>query len=119
VISTSDARAIRNELATGRVTQRELARRYGVSPATISRLVRGLRHADAGGPIIATGSTLPWPRKLAPLQMEEALASAEGHSAVARRLGVSRQAIQQLRDRWGWRARWTESTSEHAPSSTA
>ncbi len=94
--------AIRRAYATRRVTQAQLAEQYGVDIATMSRLLRGETYADVGGPISEGALVAPRSGKLSPRQVDHVLASKEGHSELARRYGVSRQLIQQLRRRWGW-----------------
>jgi transcriptional regulator with XRE-family HTH domain len=94
--------AIRRAYGTGRVTQAELAEKHGVDIATMSRLLRGETYADAGGPISEGALLAPRSTKLTARQLEHVLRSKEGHSELARRYGVSRQLIQQLRRRWGW-----------------
>lgn len=102
LFSKSDVVAIRRAYATRRVTQAELAQRYSVDIATISRLLRGETYADVGGPISEGALSRPRSTKLRPRQLDHVLSSSDGHSELARRYGVSRQLIQQLRRRWGW-----------------
>ncbi len=102
LFTKSEVVAIRRAYATRRVTQVELAERHSVDIATISRLLRGETYADVGGPISEGARTLPRSAKLEPRQLDHVLSSADGHSELARRYGVSRQLIQQLRRRWGW-----------------
>lgn len=94
--------AIRRAYAARRATQTELAERHCVDIATISRLLRGETYSDVGGPISDGALTRPRSSKLDPKALDHVLASTEGHSELARRYGVSRQLIQQLRRRWGW-----------------
>lgn len=94
--------ALRRTYATRRVSQAELAERHGVDIATISRLLRGETYGDVGGPISEGALTRPRSTKLGPRALDHVLASEESHSELARRYGVSRQLIQQLRRRWGW-----------------
>lgn len=49
-LSADDVRTIRDRAALG-ARQKDLAAQYGVVPATVSMVVRGLRWPDAGGPI--------------------------------------------------------------------
>lgn len=104
MFSTRQVVAIRRAYATRKVTQGELAEQHGVDIATMSRLLRGETYADVGGPISDGALQVPRSTKLDPRQVDHVLTSAEGHSTLARRYGVSRQLIQQLRRRWGWSA---------------
>lgn len=97
---------LRTQYARGKIAQVEIAKKIGLDIAGVSRMLRGITYADAGGPLAETNGNMPTPHKLTHEQLEELLASPESHSVAARRLGVSRQAVQQLRDRWGWSARW-------------
>jgi DNA-binding XRE family transcriptional regulator len=103
VFSKKDVVAIRRNYASRRVTQLELAQEHGVDVATISRLVRGETYAEVGGPVIDGAAARPRSSRLSPEQVDAVLTSAEGHSALAKRYGVSRQLVQQLRERWGWK----------------
>lgn len=102
LFTKKDVVAIRRAYATRRVTQAELAARHSVDIATISRLLRGETYADVGGPISDGALTRPRSTKLDPRELDYVLSSTDGHSELARRYGVSRQLIQQLRRRWGW-----------------
>lgn len=46
VLTSGDVKQIRRESARGLHSQAEIARTYGVNPATISRIVRGVYYAD-------------------------------------------------------------------------
>lgn len=102
LFSKKEVVAIRRVYATRKVTQAELAQRYSVDIATISRLLRGETYADVGGPISEGALSRPRSTKLGPRELDYVLSSSEGHAVLARRYGVSRQLIQQLRRRWGW-----------------
>jgi len=91
--------ALRRRYAQGVASQAQLAREYGVSAAAISRLVRGHTYDAVGGPLTDKGG-MPHGRKLTPKQILEVARSSESMSALARRFGVTRQAIQALRKRW-------------------
>ena len=91
--------ALRQRYAKGVASQATLAREYGISAAAVSRLVRGRTYDDVGGPRTATGE-LPHGRKLTPRQILEVAQSDDNMSELARRFGVTRQAIQALRKRW-------------------
>jgi hypothetical protein len=51
-----EVRHIRELYATGKVTQAQLAARYGVTKEWIGQVVRGERRKKAGGPLTALGS---------------------------------------------------------------
>jgi DNA-binding transcriptional regulator YiaG len=106
MLTNKQVEQIRKAYAKGDVAQVEIAKQYGLDIASVSRMLRGLTYADAGGPLAETGASQPRPKKLTPEQMEEILESTGSHADLARRMGVSRQAVQQLRERWGWAARW-------------
>lgn len=90
---------LRRRYDSGSASQATLAQEYGLSAPAISRLLRGLTHSDVGGPRAAKGS-MPRGQKLTPKQILEVARSDENMSALARKHGVSRQAIQALRRRW-------------------
>jgi transposase-like protein len=76
----------------------EIARRFGVSPATISNRAKqlGLKQRGRGR----------WKRETpgAPHKQMLSLVSIESQASVARRFGVSRQRVNQIVRRWGdWR----------------
>lgn len=107
MLTNKQVEQIRKAYAKGNIAQVDIARQYNLDIASVSRMLRGLTYADAGGPLAETGAAQPRPKKLTPEQMEEILESSASHAELARRMGVSRQAVQQLRERWGWTARWT------------
>ena len=73
--------------------------RLRASAAAVSRLVRGRTYEDVGGPRVDKGG-MPHGRKLTPKQILDVARSDENMSALARKYGVTRQAIQALRKRW-------------------
>ena len=90
---------LRRRYAAGVASQATLAREYGVSAAAVSRLVRGRTYDSVGGPRVEKGG-MPHGRKLTPKQILEVAKSDENMSELARKFGVTRQAIQALRKRW-------------------
>lgn len=98
-LSRRQVATLRKRYAKGVASQAALAREYGVSAASVSRIVRGHTYEDVGGPRVESG-TMPHGRKLTPRQILEVARSEENMSALARRYGVTRQAIQALRRRW-------------------
>lgn len=50
-LTAEDALAIRTRFASGRCTRAELAAEYGVRQEAITKVLRGYRWADAGGPL--------------------------------------------------------------------
>lgn len=91
--------ALRRRYAKGMASQATLAREYDISAAAVSRLVRGRTYDGVGGPRVEKGG-MPHGRKLTPRQILEVAKSDENMSALARKFGVTRQAIQALRKRW-------------------
>lgn len=91
--------ALRRRYSQGVASQATLAREYGISAAAVSRLVRGRTYEEVGGPRTDKGG-MPHGRKLTPKQILEVARSDENMSALARKFGVTRQAIQALRKRW-------------------
>lgn len=91
--------ALRRRYSKGVASQAQLAREYGISAAAVSRLVRGRTYEDVGGPRVDKGG-MPHGRKLTPKQILDVARSDENMSALARKYGVTRQAIQALRKRW-------------------
>ena len=90
---------LRRRYAKGVASQATLAREYGISAAAVSRLVRGCTYDDVGGPLVEKGG-MPHGRKLTPQQILQVARSDENMSKLARKYGVTRQAIQALRKRW-------------------
>lgn len=45
-LTPSEVRQLRTEYRRGAMNQRELASTYDLNPATVSRIVRGVYHAD-------------------------------------------------------------------------
>lgn len=91
--------SLRRRYAKGMASQAALAREYGISAAAVSRLVRGRTYDAVGGPLTVKGH-MPHGRKLTPRQILEVALSSDNMSELARRFGVTRQAIQALRKRW-------------------
>lgn len=91
--------ALRRRYSKGVASQAQLAREYNISAVAVSRLVRGRTYEDVGGPRVDKGG-MPHGRKLTPKQILDVARSDENMSALARKYGVTRQAIQALRKRW-------------------
>ncbi|MBZ0115645.1 MAG: hypothetical protein K8H88_01530 [Sandaracinaceae bacterium] len=102
-LTAAQVSAMRKRYAKGEL-QVTIAKDYGVSISVMSRLLRGLAHAKAGGPTFPEGRKQPRSRKLSAKQIERVLKTDESDSALARDFGVSRQLIQQFRKRWKGRA---------------
>ena len=100
---------LRRRYAAGTVNQATLAREHDLSAGAISRLLSGITYAHVGGPRTPKGG-MPHGHKLTPKQILDVVRSDEGMSALARKHGVTRQAIQQLRRRW--KARLAERDGE-------
>lgn len=98
-LSRRQVATMRRRYATGNFSQVALAREYDVSQAAVSRILRGKSRRDVGGPLVKKGE-VPRGRKLTPRQVAEVAASGESCAALGRRYGVTRQAIQQLKQRW-------------------
>ncbi|MGE0790822.1 MAG: hypothetical protein AB7S26_34425 [Sandaracinaceae bacterium] len=91
--------SLRKRYSKGIASQATLAREFGISAAAVSRLVRGNTYEDVGGPLTEKGG-MPHGRKLTPQQILQVARSNENMSKLARKYGVTRQAIQALRKRW-------------------
>jgi len=98
-LTSRQVATLRRRYAKGVASQATLAREYGVSAAAVSRLVRGCTYDGVGGPRVEKGG-MPHGRKLTPKQILEVAKSDENMSELARKFGVTRQAIQALRKRW-------------------
>lgn len=94
--------ALRRQYAKGSANQTTLAERYGISNAAVSRVVRGITYAEVGGPRIDKHG-LPSGRKLTPKQILHIAQSDTGLSELARKYGISRQAVHAHRQRWSGR----------------
>jgi transposase-like protein len=105
VFTPEDVVALRERYAAGDVTLQGLAEEFGVDISTLSRLVRGHTYQHLGGPLTEPRERPPRLSKLTEAAFAEVLESQVSHSVLARRFGVSRQAISQLRKRHGWKAR--------------
>lgn len=101
-LTPRQAAMLRRRYAKGVASQATLAREYGMSAAAVSRLVRGDTYEGVGGPCVEKGA-MPHGRVLTPKQILEVARSDRNMSELARRYGVSRQAIQALRRRWAHR----------------
>ncbi|MGF1470084.1 MAG: hypothetical protein ACFCGT_28525 [Sandaracinaceae bacterium] len=101
-LTPRSVKRIRQRYADEDLTVTELAKEHGLAVSTVSRLVRGESHARADGPRSQPLLRPPRLRVLQPEQVEEILSSPAPHNELAKRFGVSRQAVQQLRQRWGW-----------------
>lgn len=99
---------VRRRYSSGKISQVALAREYGVNSSTISEIVRGATHADVDGPLV-DAHQLPRGRKLTAQQIMSVARSTESLSVLARKYGVSRQAIHQHRRRWAPRLAERES----------
>jgi transposase-like protein len=100
------------ELQSGRVTNSELARRYGVTPATISQWAKSI-------------GLSPRRRGRRPMERPNAkhceiieLAGVWNGSAIARHFGVSRQRVHQILKRWSHPRRVGIRIPDHTHSST-
>ena len=98
-LSAGQVATLRRRYAKGVATQASLAREYGISAAAVSRLVRGHTYDGVGGPRVDVGE-MPHGRKLTPRQILEVAESDKTLAELARKFGVSRQAVQALRKRW-------------------
>ena len=98
-LNSRQVASLRRRYSTGVASQATLAREYGVSAAAVSRLVRGCTYDEVGGPRVDKGG-MPHGRKLTPKQILEVARSDANMSELARKFGVTRQAIQALRKRW-------------------
>ncbi|MCB9594220.1 MAG: hypothetical protein H6719_15920 [Sandaracinaceae bacterium] len=98
-LTSRQVAALRRRYSTGVASQATLAREYNVSAAAVSRLVRGCTYDGVGGPRVEKGG-MPHGRKLTPKQILEVARSDSNMSELARKFGVTRQAIQALRKRW-------------------
>ncbi len=98
-LTSRQVAALRRRYSSGVASQATLAREYGVSAAAVSRLVRGNTYDGVGGPRVEKGG-MPHGRKLTPKQILEVAQSDANMSELARKFGVTRQAIQALRKRW-------------------
>lgn len=67
VLTNADVVSMREQYASGDVSQQELIARFGVSAGQVSEVLRGLAWAHAPGPISAKRTT---PRKLSDEQVE-------------------------------------------------
>jgi DNA-binding MarR family transcriptional regulator len=98
-LNKREVATLRGRYAKGAASQASLAREYGISAAAVSRLVRGHTYDSVGGPRVEKGG-MPHGRKLTPKQILEVARSESNMSELARKFGVTRQAIQALRKRW-------------------
>lgn len=98
-LTSRQVAALRRRYSKGVASQATLAREYGISAAAVSRLVRGCTYDNVGGPRVEKGG-MPHGRKLTPKQILQVARSNENMSELARKYGVTRQAIQALRKRW-------------------
>lgn len=103
IFTDHDVVELRERYAVGDVTLQDLADEFGVDISTLSRLVRGHTYPEIGGPRTEPRERPPRLMKLSSEAFEEVMRSDAPHSALARRFGVSRQAISQLRKRHGWK----------------
>ncbi|MBZ0120711.1 MAG: hypothetical protein K8H88_27200 [Sandaracinaceae bacterium] len=90
--------SLRERFAAGE-DQCVLAGDFGLSTASVSRIVRGVSHTHAPGPTFPLGR--PRSRVLTREQIHELEHSTEPLSQLAQRLGVTRQFVQEFRRRWG------------------
>lgn len=98
-LTSRQVATLRRRYSKGVASQATLAREYEVSAAAVSRLVRGCTYESVGGPRVEKGG-MPHGRKLTPKQILQVARSEENMSELARKFGVTRQAIQALRKRW-------------------
>ncbi len=98
-LTKREVATLRRRYKRGEASQATLAREYGVSAASVSRMVRGFTYDEVGGPRVPKGG-MPHGRKLTPKQILDVAKSSSNMSELARKYGVSRQAIQALRKRW-------------------
>lgn len=98
-LTSRQVASLRRRYSKGVASQATLAREYDISAAAVSRLVRGCTYEGVGGPRVEKGG-MPHGRKLTPKQILQVARSTENMSELARKFGVTRQAIQALRKRW-------------------
>lgn len=92
-LTDAQAEAIRQAYAAGGVSQSELARRFGVSPATISLTVRRKRRKDAAGPTVPVRPLAKLTDDIVETIRHAYDAGGVTCSELARRYGVSETAV--------------------------
>jgi hypothetical protein len=95
------------DILTGRLSVLKFAEFYGVHPSTVDRIRQGLRWRHALPPespqSLSPRRGKQFNPKLTEDQVREVLRSSERNSVIARRLGVSKDAIERIRARKAWR----------------
>lgn len=92
-LSDVDAETIRNLYASESITQTALAARFGLSPKTVSKIVRGTRYQKASGTILQSRQKLMKLSEDDIASVRKLLASGMSQMRVSKLFGVSRSLI--------------------------
>jgi transposase-like protein len=95
------------DILTGRLSVLKFAALYGVNPTTVDKVRQGLNWRHALPPesplVLSPRRGTQCNPKLTEAQVREVLQSTERNSVIARRLGVSKDAIERIRARTAWK----------------
>ena len=89
-LTASAVKAMREAYSRGEAGQAELAKRYGVRQAYVSRVLRGETWADAGGPRLRTRDLIPVATKMEVIALSR---SGLRNIDIAKRLGLSGKQV--------------------------
>lgn len=104
-LTQEQARGIREKYATSDSTQAQIAAEYGVSQTAVGRIVRGIDHAEAGGPISSGRAKKRSILREDQVQEIRELYAAGGvtYSSLAEDYGVSKSCICSVVERRNWK----------------